>query len=633
MNKEFSNKQEFDRRIELETNTKFIDRFDQEFGDVVILQHLSTQEKLMMKEKVFVDKNSFFEELLRTQNRHIFNHPNLMRFVDYSVLSKEDQTGQTFKIRLFFEYLQQNLKGNLEEKRIKGEDFSIEEITHMVFDLIAAGAYLQEKGVNHGDISPRLIMRTKDGHFVIGDKLKNRTKHPQNLIDRFIKSEELYLSPELFRCIKTRNSEGLDKMDYFRSDLFITGLCILESGIMSKVTDIFKLHNNSVDKDMLANLMNRFHRRYQDNPLVCSIVEKMLEVDETKRPDFITLKYSLPFYEEVLLFFRNQHQKGKQLGINLTENKQKDSISISIDKQTGQNKTIQRELSDLAVKKESEIANINKNTLVDQKQRPEQTFINNHQIIQSYFNNKDPKNRPEDRLENKQRELFFENANFSKQNTINRNQNLFNKGQQSSLSKLAPLKPNGHSQFFHSVNHNPQNKTNLNIDERTQNSNNNQLHIANSSDSHYPNRQTTQFTNQKIIINKEIKSDLYEMDYSNSELTKNGGFIENTNILDHRKLDQKYTASDNKNNSSMQIQFQNNHVIKGSSLNQVQKIKQNEFSIPTNEQISEKNQEIRCSKDKYKNNSKGVTINQVSTQIQKTNSNNREQKDSKFKIF
>lgn len=306
-------KEDFEKRCDLETTLKYLKRLDGEFGDVIVIKNYATKQEFMMKERVFNDKESFVEEMLRTKKRATLKHPNLLPFVAYSTITKIDKADQIYKLRTFYEYFPTNVRRGIEERRTRGSDYSLEEMTYMVYDTIMAGAFLQEKDLHHGDISPDIILQTNDGHFLVGDKLKYRSKHPQNLVDKYIRGERLYISPEVYYFIRTRNSEGLDRMDNFKSDVFILGLSILEAGIMTNVTEIYRRSSNSIDKDMLRGFIDVFESRYGENPLVCSIVKKMLEVEEIKRPDFIDLKYALPYYQEVLSYFKDQSNKVRQM--------------------------------------------------------------------------------------------------------------------------------------------------------------------------------------------------------------------------------------------------------------------------------------------------------------------------------
>lgn len=310
MDEHNNSKADFHRKIDLETSTKFLHRTENEFGDVVIVQHQSTKQQYILKEKNFPDKFSFLEELNKAKNRRNLVHSNILKFVDFSTLTKIDKVEQSFRIRLFFEHIGHNLAREIRSRISEQVDFALEEITYLIYDTIAACGYLQGLNINHGDISPEIILRTDDGHFVLGDKLKNKTKFPQNLIDRFIRGEKLYLSPELYSMIRSRNSEGIERMNYFTNDVFILGLCILEAGVCQDVTTIFRKNSPFVDQDILAEFLTCFEMRYGQHSLPSLVLAKMLEIDPLKRPDFLVLKTALPSYKDMIIFFKENKDTG-----------------------------------------------------------------------------------------------------------------------------------------------------------------------------------------------------------------------------------------------------------------------------------------------------------------------------------
>ena len=310
MDEHNNSKADFHRKIDLETSTKFLQRTENEFGDVVILQHQSTKQKYILKDINFPDKFSFLEELNKAKNRRNLVHSNILKFVDFSTLTKIDKVEQSFRIRLFFEHIGQNLAREIRSRISEQVDFALEEITYLIYDTIAACGYLQGLNINHGDISPEIILRTDDGHFVLGDKLKNKTKFPQNLIDRFIRGKKLYLSPELYSMIRSRNSEGIERMNYFTNDVFILGLCILEAGVCQDVTSIFRKNSPYVDQDILAEFLTSFETRYGQHSLPSLVLAKMLEIDPLKRPDFLVLKTALPSYKHMIIFFKENKDNG-----------------------------------------------------------------------------------------------------------------------------------------------------------------------------------------------------------------------------------------------------------------------------------------------------------------------------------
>lgn len=305
-------KSDFHRRSDLETSTKFVGCLDAEFGPIVVVQSVSTRQRFFLKEKAFGDRFGFLEELNRTKSREHLAHANLLRLVDYATTTKIDEAEESYKLRLFFEHHPNNLTREIRQRARAATDFALEELTYLLYDMVSACAFLQRHNINHGDVSPEVILRTEDGHFVLGDRLRHRSPFPQNLIDKVIRGDRLYLSPELFALVKARNSEGINRMDYFVSDVFILGLCLLEAGTMSDASAVFKRGAGGVDRERLAELVARFEKRYGGESLVAVALAKMLEVDPKRRPDFEVLKATLPPYQDVIQAFSDHSMTQSQ---------------------------------------------------------------------------------------------------------------------------------------------------------------------------------------------------------------------------------------------------------------------------------------------------------------------------------
>lgn len=58
-----------------------------------------------------------------------------------------------------------------------------------------------------------------------------------------------------------------------------------------------------VDPNKLQRHLSELEVRYDDNPLLYSSVQKMLELDEDERADFSGLKIAMPDYQEICDFF------------------------------------------------------------------------------------------------------------------------------------------------------------------------------------------------------------------------------------------------------------------------------------------------------------------------------------------
>ena len=314
-------KEDYNRTADLEQKMKFFSRNHDEFGDIIVLKDPKTRQEIMMKEKEIDNLEEFALELNKTINRSNFTHPNLLKFIDYSTISKQDGGYYDSKIRLFYEHHDINLKRAITNRKKLGLDFTNEEITYLFYDLIEACAYLENKGVSHGDLSPDCILLSDEGKFILGDKLKYKAKFPQNLIDRYIRNRNMYISPEIFTGIKKRDSRELENLISYKNDVFILGMCFLSAGNLFPPTKIFQKQQKSVDRNLLEKYIQNFETRYSNNYLICKILRKMLCLEPINRPSFLDLKYSLPNKSDIEKYFfplRLLKKKKRQITMNRT---------------------------------------------------------------------------------------------------------------------------------------------------------------------------------------------------------------------------------------------------------------------------------------------------------------------------
>ena len=130
----------------VEPQVKFFKREDKAFGDVVIARNTDTKRHYLIKEKVYTNAAEFKAEAGRLQKRLALSHSNLLKFHDYSTISKIDDSGECYKLRLYFDYCDNSLDKEMLKRKARAEDFPTEELLLMASDLISACAYLEEKG-------------------------------------------------------------------------------------------------------------------------------------------------------------------------------------------------------------------------------------------------------------------------------------------------------------------------------------------------------------------------------------------------------------------------------------------------------------------------------------------------------
>ena len=177
----------------------------------------------------------------------------------------------------------------------------MEELTHLMYNVVEAGSFLQESGRHHGDIRPSQIILTKKGVFKLGDRLNDPTPAPRNQFNNIVSGKDLYMSPVLYSALKKHNFKV--SHNGFKSDVFSLGLCILEAGLIRPLDQIFDDSASQISFPALKGFIQEFGDKYNENPLLVTTLGKMLEMNEASRPDFINIKGAIPPYSDILEYF------------------------------------------------------------------------------------------------------------------------------------------------------------------------------------------------------------------------------------------------------------------------------------------------------------------------------------------
>lgn len=198
-----------------------------------------------------------------------------------------------------------NLQKEIKHRKDGGIDFSMIELTHLLYNITEVGSYLQDRGKSHGDIRPSSIAVMEEGKsFKLIDRVDPNVTALQSQLNYIFSGKEIYLTPQLYNALK-KNNMKVNHNEY-KSDVFSFGLCILEAGLKRGVGSIYT--ENSFNPNELQKLIDEFHRKYDDNPLLVTTVKKMLSIDEADRPDFKTIVNAIPPYKEIVEFFEGEDQ-------------------------------------------------------------------------------------------------------------------------------------------------------------------------------------------------------------------------------------------------------------------------------------------------------------------------------------
>lgn len=127
-----------------------------------------------------INKNSN----IRYKIRKDLNRLNLIKLLDWSAISKTDDKIKTYKLRLFYEYFNEDLRDEVEMRRMENLKFTDQEMLTLSYHLIETLAEMQKENINHGEISSKFIFCDSEGQYKLCEMMGQRTRFPENIIKK-----------------------------------------------------------------------------------------------------------------------------------------------------------------------------------------------------------------------------------------------------------------------------------------------------------------------------------------------------------------------------------------------------------------------------------------------------------------
>lgn len=97
---------------------------------------------------------------------------------------------------------------------------------------------------------------------------------------------EVYISPEILKCIQNSDLENLKNVNRFKNDIFCLGLTLMELGLLKSMTKLVT-KERIFDNNLLTSYFNQFKIEYKNNKLLIALVKSMIELIPMKRPTAI----------------------------------------------------------------------------------------------------------------------------------------------------------------------------------------------------------------------------------------------------------------------------------------------------------------------------------------------------------
>ena len=290
--------EEYNKKWEQEKNYKFVKRLnDPRFGDVSVVKNPANNHVLMVKEKMVTSKAAATNDIAELKSRMALNHPNMMRMVNYSTTIKKELCSTNYLSRAYYEFPRTDMhKEQLDRKKTLTE-FNDRELTHMTYQSLNGLDNLHSKGLNHGDIRPKLIGLDKNTNtYQLLDRFADPTPVERCQTNNIVNNKDLYMSPQLYGKLKGKDKKK--PFDKQKNDMYALGMTILNTGTMDSVKDCYLPNGEINDKKLDAHLAEFEGRNSANNPVLCRTVRRLLEKDEATRPNVKELLSEMPSYDD-----------------------------------------------------------------------------------------------------------------------------------------------------------------------------------------------------------------------------------------------------------------------------------------------------------------------------------------------
>ena len=250
------------------------------YGIIFQVQEKETKKRYALKKIIAHD----LEEVVAFQKEfelvNSVDHPNIMKI--YGICIKIlDIT--TIAIYVLMEMAQLDWDDEIRKHLDQRKNYKEEELINILKQLVSALCFMQRNKISHRDIKPQNVLVFKHGVYKVADFGEAKEVKISKQVNT-LRGTELYMSPILYDGLK-QNKEDI-RHNSFKSDVFSLGFCFiyaasLNFNIIYEVRDIKDM--KKMESILYRHLKNKYSKEF------ISLLLNLLEVDESKRFDFIEL--------------------------------------------------------------------------------------------------------------------------------------------------------------------------------------------------------------------------------------------------------------------------------------------------------------------------------------------------------
>ena len=233
--------------------------------------------------KIISNKLKQFEEFIKEfELVYSCKHEGIMKIYSFCIRILDPTT---YALYVLMELAERDWDKEIKKKLSKRKNYSEKELVNILYQLVSALLYIQENyHISHRDIKPQNVLVFPGGIYKLADFGEAKEAKVSKQINT-LRGTELYMSPALYDGLKKEKNDV--SHNPFKSDVFSLGFCFLYASAMNfnllyKVRDILDSQNINV-------ILHKFLNKFYCEKLIM-LLASMLEIDETKRYDFSTIK-------------------------------------------------------------------------------------------------------------------------------------------------------------------------------------------------------------------------------------------------------------------------------------------------------------------------------------------------------